>query len=134
MKNDESLLRSLSSVLDNALLELKEKDRQPLLLRFFEDKSLHEVGETLGISDDAAQKRVAKALVLSSCTACFLNSRSWLGRFGLSVEDMSRFLFLSFSPLSILSGEAQSLSTSFARQNYVCRNQHIKIASRIFAL
>src|SRR5438874_12363905 len=62
MKEDDSLLTSLSPVLDEALLELREKDRHVVLLRFFESKSLREVGETLGVGEDAAQKRVAKAL------------------------------------------------------------------------
>src|SRR2546423_1297238 len=47
MKEDDSLLKSLSPVLDEALLELREKDRHVVLLRFFESKSLREVGETL---------------------------------------------------------------------------------------
>src|SRR2546430_9998558 len=62
MKEDDSLLKSLSPVLDEALLELREKDRHVVLLRFFESKSLREVGESLGVGEDAAQKRVAKAL------------------------------------------------------------------------
>src|SRR5258706_14435769 len=55
---------SLAHELDDALLELPEKDRQPLLLRFFESLSLREVGQNLGIHEDAAQKRVAKSLGL----------------------------------------------------------------------
>jgi RNA polymerase sigma factor (sigma-70 family) len=50
--------------LDDALLELSDKDRQPLLLRFFESLSLREVGKALSIHEDAAQKRVAKSLQL----------------------------------------------------------------------
>src|SRR5438132_5033766 len=62
MKEEDSLLKSLSPVLDEALMELREQDRHAVLLRFFENKSLREVGETLGVGEDAAQKRVAKAL------------------------------------------------------------------------
>ena len=62
MKEEDSLLKSLSPVLDEALMELRDKDRHAVLLRFFENKSLREVGETLGVGEDAAQKRVAKAL------------------------------------------------------------------------
>src|SRR5437773_705266 len=62
MKEEDSLLKSLSPVLDEALMELRDKDRHAVLLRFFENKSLREVGEALGVREDAAQKRVAKAL------------------------------------------------------------------------
>ncbi len=62
MKDDDSLLKSLAGDLDEAMLALREKDRQALLLRYFEDKSLREVGEALGVGEDAAQKRVATAL------------------------------------------------------------------------
>ncbi len=62
MKEGDSLLKSLAAVLDEAMLDLREKDRQALLLRFFEDKSLREVGAALGVGEDAAQKRVAAAL------------------------------------------------------------------------
>jgi RNA polymerase sigma factor (sigma-70 family) len=62
MKEEDSLLKSLGPVLDEALLDLREKDRQALLLRFCENKSLRETGQSLGIAEDAAQKRVAGAL------------------------------------------------------------------------
>ena len=48
--------------LDEALGELDEPDREALLLRYFKNHDLRTVGTTLGISDDAAQKRVSRAL------------------------------------------------------------------------
>ena len=62
LREEDSLLKSLSPVLDEALMELREKERHAVLLRFFENKALREVGEALGVGEDAAQKRVAKAL------------------------------------------------------------------------
>lgn len=49
-------------VLDEALADLGEEDRQAMLLRFFQNQGFQAVGAALGISDDAAQKRVARAL------------------------------------------------------------------------
>ncbi len=49
-------------LLDEAMHALDETDRVAVLLRYFENKSLREVGETLGTSDDAAQKRVSRAI------------------------------------------------------------------------
>src|SRR5881394_2370778 len=48
--------------LDEAMHALDETDRTAVLLRYFENKSLREVGATLGTSDDAAQKRVSRAV------------------------------------------------------------------------
>lgn len=52
----------LEPLLDEAVAALPESDRTAILLRFFENKSLREIGESLGTSDDAAQKRVSRAL------------------------------------------------------------------------
>ena len=48
--------------LDDALGELDETDRDAVLLRYFEKKSAREMAAQLGISDDAAQKRVSRAV------------------------------------------------------------------------
>lgn len=48
--------------LDEALLELPEKDRRTLLLRYFENRSFREIAGTLGTGEDAAQKRSSRAL------------------------------------------------------------------------
>jgi RNA polymerase sigma factor (sigma-70 family) len=52
----------LGSVLDEAMALLGEKDRDTLLLRFFKNEGLLAVGGALGVSGDAAQKRVTRAL------------------------------------------------------------------------
>jgi RNA polymerase sigma factor (sigma-70 family) len=48
--------------LDDALARLTEKDRSAILLRYFENKSLRETGKVLGIDEDAARKRVGRAV------------------------------------------------------------------------
>lgn len=48
--------------LDEALGALNESDRDALLLRYFERKSAREIAGILGISDEAAQKRVSRAV------------------------------------------------------------------------
>jgi RNA polymerase sigma factor (sigma-70 family) len=52
----------MSPLLDEALATLGETDRQAVLLRFFENKSLAEVGSHLGTGEDPARKRVSRAL------------------------------------------------------------------------
>jgi len=48
--------------LDQAVAALSKADRTAILLRFYGKLPLREVGEKLGISDDAAKKRVSRAL------------------------------------------------------------------------
>lgn len=52
----------LRPVLDDAMGHLGEADRTAVLLRFFEQRSLREVGDALGCGEDAARKRVDRAL------------------------------------------------------------------------
>ena len=52
----------IEPLLDDAMAALDETDRSAVLLRYFENKTLREVGEVLGTSDDAAQKRVSRAV------------------------------------------------------------------------
>lgn len=52
----------LQPVLDEALAELPETDRDAVVLRFLVGRSYAEVGATLGTSEDTAQKRVSRAL------------------------------------------------------------------------
>src|SRR5215470_8096070 len=47
---------------DSVMHELKEQDREALLLRFFERRSLADVGSTLGLSENAARMRIERAL------------------------------------------------------------------------
>ncbi|MBL9173534.1 MAG: sigma-70 family RNA polymerase sigma factor [Verrucomicrobiales bacterium] len=49
--------------LDEALLELKEPDRLALLLRFFQQLPLRDVGARLGVSEAAAKMRVGRAVM-----------------------------------------------------------------------
>jgi RNA polymerase sigma factor (sigma-70 family) len=52
----------IAPLLDDAMAALDETDRAAILLRYFENKNLREVGASLKISDDAAQKRVSRAV------------------------------------------------------------------------
>ncbi len=49
-------------LLDEALDSLADDDREALLLRYFNNQDLRTVGAQLGVSDDAAQKRVSRAV------------------------------------------------------------------------
>lgn len=62
--NDGSAIdwEKLRPVIDGAVDELSEQDRQAVLLRFFEAASFAVIGRALDVSEDAARMRVERAL------------------------------------------------------------------------
>jgi RNA polymerase sigma factor (sigma-70 family) len=65
----------LAPLLDDAVNALGEADRRAILLRFYEQHDLRAIGSELGVGEDAAQKRVARALE---------KLRGWLARRGVT--------------------------------------------------
>lgn len=61
-EEQEAAWEQLAPRLDEAVASLSEGDRAAILLRFYEKKSLNEVGCYLGISEEAAKKRVSRAV------------------------------------------------------------------------
>jgi RNA polymerase sigma factor (sigma-70 family) len=59
--SEENLAR-VKPVLDEAINQLGAEDRAVILLRFFEQRTLRAVGEALGSTENAAQKRISRAL------------------------------------------------------------------------
>lgn len=62
MNPSSSPWTAVEPLLDEAVASLPPSDRTAILLRFFESRSLREVGAVLGTTEDAAQKRVSRAL------------------------------------------------------------------------
>ncbi|HTI71775.1 MAG TPA: sigma-70 family RNA polymerase sigma factor [Candidatus Limnocylindria bacterium] len=52
----------IAPLLDSAMAELNETDRHAVVLRFFDGKSMSEVGAALGASEDAAKMRLNRAI------------------------------------------------------------------------
>ena len=52
----------IAPLLDEALAKLNETDRRAVLLRYFEGRTLAEVGATLALNEEAARKRVTRGL------------------------------------------------------------------------
>ena len=52
----------LRPILDDTLSQLDEADYDALVLRYFQNQDFRTVGAAIGVSDDTAQKRVARAL------------------------------------------------------------------------
>src|SRR4029450_1258900 len=66
----------LAPLLDEAMAHLGENDRTAILLRFFGNKTSREIATTLKVTEEAAQKRVTRALE---------NLRATFGKSGISL-------------------------------------------------
>jgi RNA polymerase sigma factor (sigma-70 family) len=62
LSKDDQTWKQMAPLLDDAIQQLRESDRQAILLRFFERKPLREVGLALRLDEDAARKRVDRAV------------------------------------------------------------------------
>ena len=111
-----STWKQLSPLLDEAMLRLGQTDRDALVLRFFEGRSLNEVGHALGASEEAAKKRVNRALEklrnffakrgVSSTTAIIAETIS-----AHSVQAAPAALAKAATAAAITKGAAASTST-----------------------
>ena len=109
----------IEPLLDDAMAALDETDRSAVLLRYFENKSLREVGEALGASDDAAQKRVSRAV--ERLREFFSKRNVTIGASGLAVlisanavQSAPLGLAATISAAAILAGTAVHTSTVIA--------------------
>ncbi|HEY5345577.1 MAG TPA: sigma-70 family RNA polymerase sigma factor, partial [Verrucomicrobiae bacterium] len=106
----------IEPLLDDAMAALDETDRAAILLRYFENKNLREVGEQLKISDDTAQKRVSRAV--EKLREFFSKQKISIGASGLAVLISANAvqaapigLASTISAAAILAGTAISTST-----------------------
>jgi RNA polymerase sigma factor (sigma-70 family) len=79
----DALWEDIAPKLDAALGELNESDRDALLLRYFERKSTQEMAQILGLSVEAAQKRVNRAV--ERLRGHFSKRKVTIGASGLAV-------------------------------------------------
>jgi RNA polymerase sigma factor (sigma-70 family) len=95
-------------ILDDAMASLDDKDRNALLLRFFKNESLAAVGGALGIGEDAAQKRVSRALD---------KLRALLARRGITTSEAALAATLAANAVEMAPGGAESLWVAGAMAN-----------------
>lgn len=88
---DDNDPAELQSALDEALTSLKPEERDAVVLRYFEQVDLRRIGALFGISEDAAQKRVARAVE---------KLREVFAARGLTVSTAALIAFLSSQSLA----------------------------------
>jgi RNA polymerase sigma factor (sigma-70 family) len=110
---------AIAPQLDAALGELNEADRDALLLRYFEKKSAQEMAGILGISDEAAQKRVSRAV--ERLREYFSKRKVSIGVSGLAalisanaVQSAPAGLATAISAAALLTGTVITASTATA--------------------
>ena len=106
----------LSPLLDEAMARLRDRDRDAVILRYFENKSLQEVGAALGVEKNTAQKRIARSLEklhryfarrgVSSTTAIIAGAMS-----AHSVQAAPAVLAKTVTAVAVAKGAAASGST-----------------------
>jgi RNA polymerase sigma factor (sigma-70 family) len=106
----------IAPLLESAMDRLNDHDRNALLLRFFEERSLAEVGAALGVTEDAARVRVNRALEklhryftqhgISSTTAMLAGAVS-----ANSVQAAPAGLATTISAVAVAKGAAAGTST-----------------------
>ena len=104
--------------LDEALDSLDDQDREALLLRYFKNQDFRAVGHALGVSDDAAQKRVSRAV--ERLREFFSKRKITVGAGGLAVLISANAVqsapvgLVATISAAALSGAAVSTSTIIA--------------------
>jgi RNA polymerase sigma factor (sigma-70 family) len=112
----EETWNQIAPLLDGAMEHLGQKDHDALVLRFFENKTFAEVGANLGASEDAAKKRVNRALEklrkiftkhgVSSTTATLAGAIS-----ANSVQAAPATLVKTITAVALAKGATASIST-----------------------
>ena len=115
-ENESNTWMHIAPLLDAAMAGLNEADRHAVVLRFFDGKSLREVGAALGANEEAAKKRVSRALEklrsffarrgVSSTTAIIAGAIS-----ANSVQAAPPVLAKSVAAAALAKGAAVSSST-----------------------
>lgn len=93
----ESIWASLIPLLDEALIYLDDRDRLAVILHYIEGRRLREVGAALGVSEDAARKRIHRVV---DDLAAWFQKRGFAASTGVLV-----------AALSVQSSSALSIST-----------------------
>ncbi|MCC6233282.1 MAG: sigma-70 family RNA polymerase sigma factor [Verrucomicrobiales bacterium] len=109
----------IEPLLDDAMQALDETDRTAVLLRYFENKSLREVGAILGASENAAQKHLVRAV--ERLRDFFAQRGVTVGASGLvvvlsasAVQAAPVGMGLAISTAAALSGATAAIATATA--------------------
>jgi RNA polymerase sigma factor (sigma-70 family) len=93
----------LKPILDDAMHDLREEDRHAVILRYFENKTLAEVGRALGTNENAARKRVERSVE---------KMRGYFGRRGALISAAALVGILTTKTVSAAPSSVAALITA----------------------
>ncbi|MDB5319270.1 MAG: hypothetical protein JWN40_901 [Phycisphaerales bacterium] len=96
---------ALAPLLDDALGALARRDREAVLLKYIEGRTHRDVGLAMGISEEAARKRVSRAIER-------LRTRFSTGGVAVSVAAVAAVLSTQASAAGVPAGLAGTIATS----------------------
>ncbi len=109
----------LRPLLDDALVTLKPDEREAIVLRFFSSRTFSEIGATLAVSEEAARKRVDRALDKLHATMLRRGVTSTVAALGgaltaASVQPVSAGAAAQVAGAALAKAAAPSLATALA--------------------
>jgi RNA polymerase sigma factor (sigma-70 family) len=114
--SDHAISSETEELLDDAIATLPDRDRNAVILRFFGGQSLREVGQSMGVSEDAARQRVFRAIdklrgyfSAKGITAESATVAAWLG---MAVKPASAELAKNAIHLAVAKAAAASTASS----------------------
>lgn len=133
MNAHPSLWTQIEPLLEEAMESLDPAERAAILLRYFQQRSLREVGQTLGTSEDAAQKRVSRAVdrlreFFSQRGVTVGASALVLALSANAVQSAPLGLVTSISSGAAASGAALHTATTFSATKIIAMTTMQKIA------
>jgi RNA polymerase sigma factor (sigma-70 family) len=130
----ENSWQQVAAHLDEALTQMDEQERLGILLRFFQGKSFRQVGETLGVNEDAARMRINRALeklhalLIRKAVSCPL---SVLGALLADQAVQAAPLEITQSVLNALRQAAQAAPTPLASLTLVSLLAKVKLKTAL---
>jgi RNA polymerase sigma factor (sigma-70 family) len=122
----EASWENVAPELDAALGVLSEPDRDAVLLRYFERKSAQEMAQILGISDEAAQRRVNRAVE---------RLRDYFSKRNVSVGASGLALLISANAVqSAPVGLSAAISTGTVLASTAAQSSAIVTATKVVAM
>ena len=123
----------IQPALDEAMADLNDDEREALLLRYFKNHDFRAVGRALGINDDAAQKRVSRAV--ERLRELFAKRGIAIGAGGLvalisanAVQAAPAGLAVAFSSAALLAGTTAASAAATTTMNWI----NLKTIAAIF--
>ncbi|MCI0745270.1 MAG: sigma-70 family RNA polymerase sigma factor [Verrucomicrobia subdivision 3 bacterium] len=137
LNSPDEAWRRMEPVIDDALNQLGHKDRDALLLRYVEGRAMREVGDALGVTEEAAKKRVTRAVEkvrnILAARGVSLSSALLAGALGFANASVPATVLASIATAATATASMPSAAALAADVIAAWRWSNVKIAAGIAA-